>query len=37
MKAEKGDRIRVIRKNDEYSQDYQVGDEFTVEGSGKRA
>ena len=33
MKAEKGDRIRVIRKNDEYSQDYQVGDEFTVEGT----
>ena len=33
MKAEIGSRIRIVKKNDDYSQDYQVGDEFTVEGT----
>ena len=34
MKAEIGSRIRIVKKNDDYSQDYQVGDEFTVEEPG---
>lgn len=33
MKAEIGSRIRIVKKNDDYSQDYQVGDEFTEEGT----
>ena len=33
MKAEIGSRIRIVKKNDDYSQDYQVGDEVTVEGT----
>ena len=33
MKAEIGSRIRIVKKNDDYSQDYQVGDEFTLEGT----
>ena len=33
MKAEIGSRIRIIKKQDEYSLDYQVGDTFTVEGT----
>lgn len=33
MGAKKGAKVRIVKKNDDYSQDYQVGDVFTVEGT----
>lgn len=31
MKATKGDKVRVVHKEDDFSEDYQNGDEFLVE------
>lgn len=33
MKAVKGDQVRIVKKMNEWSSDYQEGDIFTVEST----